>query len=139
MHKVCVYSLQRLIVVFIGVAHPGTCSSRQPCAMTQFIDCVVIQFIYYYLHLIKNRMENQRELRNRDGNVHRMETYCELCDTVPCFVYQFQDQVIASCEVMEITRRCDDVPPPNNNEHRKLCYKEFTRAIHGSLGQGNRV
>ena len=84
-------------------------------------------------------MENQRELRNRDGNVHRMETYCELCDTVPCFVYQFLDQVIASCEVMEITRRCDDVPPPNNNERRKLCYKKFTRAIHGSLGQGNRV
>ena len=55
-------------------------------------------------------MENKRELTNRDGNVHRMETYFELCDTVPCVVCQFQDQV-----------RCDDVPPPNNKMSTENC------------------
>ena len=98
------------------------------------------EVVYHCLDLIKYRMENQRGLNNRDRNLQNMETLCDVCHTVPCFVYQFQEQVIASCEVMEITRRCnDDVPPLTNNERRKWCYKEFTRAIYGSLGKGNRV
>lgn len=76
-------------------------------------------------------MENQR--------VQNMERYCMECNEEPCFWYQFQEQVIAACEVMEFSRRNDDLPPLTNNELRKLCYREFSLAIHGSLGKGNRI
>ncbi len=85
-------------------------------------------------------MESQREDNRNDPNFQNMEIYCKVCNEEPCFCYQFQDQVIAACEFMEFERGSDNASPPmTNNERRKLCYREFTRAIHGSLGVGNRV
>ena len=56
---------------------------------------------------------------------------CNRCGETPCLRNEHEEQLRHEATMID-----DDVPP---NTARRMLYYQYTRAVHGVLGRGNRV